>query len=105
MATLTVADFGNPIVNGDYTSSGTKDGETRYVKDDNENIVLEYREEYGPYCFSGAYYLISTTAINGAIPIEKPVYKVDSDDPTDLTWVTMQDQTVGSAYNAVGTVS
>jgi len=105
MATLTVADFGNPIVNGNYTSSGTKDGEARYVKDDNENMVLEYREEYGPYNFSGAYYLILTTQTTGSIPLEEPLYKVDSNDPTDLTWVTMQDQSAGSTYNGVGTVS
>ena len=105
MATLTVANFGNPVVNGDYTDEGTKDGQARYVKDDNANIIMEYREEFGPYCFSAAYYIIALDEIRGAVRIEDPIYKIDSDDPTDLTWVTMQDQTVGDTWNAVGTVS
>jgi len=105
MATLTVADFGNPVVNGIYTDSGTKDGQLRYVKNNNANIVMEYREEFGPYCFSGAYYIIALNKIEGAIRIEGPLYKIESDDPTDLTWVTMQDQSVGGTWNAVGTVS
>jgi hypothetical protein len=104
MATLTVENFGNPVVNGDYTSDGTKDGQLRYVKDDDTNIVLEYRNEFGPYCFSDAYYLIYLKNVGG-ITIEDPLYKVESDDPTAVTWVTMQDQTVGDSYNAVGTVS
>ena len=105
MATLTVASFGNPVVNGTYTDSGSKDGQTRYVKDDNASMIIEYRNEFGPYCFSGAYYIIAIDEVQGAIPIEDPVYKIESEDPTDLTWVTMQDQSVGSAFNAIGTVS
>lgn len=105
MSTLTVANFGNPIVNGSYTSDGTKDGKDRYIKDDNSNIVIEYREQFGPYCFSGAYYIILLN--EGVRPMlgADPLYKIDSEDPTDLTWVTMQNQSVGSAYNSVGTVS
>ena len=105
MAILTAADFGNPIVNGTYTSSGSKDGQTRYVKDSNSNIIIEYRSEYGPYCFSGAYYMLSINQIEGSVPITKPLYKVDSSDPTDTSWVSMLPQTAGSTYNTAGTVS
>jgi hypothetical protein len=105
MAILTVADFGNPLVNGIFTSDGSKDGQLRYVKNNNANIIIEYREEYGPYCFSGAYYILIIHQIEGAIPITKPLYKIDSDDPTGLTWVTMQSQTEGPVWNTVGTVS
>ena len=105
MATKTAADFGNPNVNGTYTDSGTKDGQTSYVKDDNSNMILEYRTKWGPYCESGAYYIFSIDQIQGAIPIEDPIYKVDSNDPDTDAWVTMQDQTLGATYNVAGTVS
>ena len=41
MATLTVASFGNPIVNGTYTDNGSKDGQTRYVKDSDSTVKKE----------------------------------------------------------------
>jgi len=104
MATLTVASFGNPVVNGAYTSSGSKDDQTRYVKDDDSTVVVEYRSEYGPYSFAASYYMIKTDQIEGSIPIEDPVYKIEGSDPTASGWVTMQDQSVGSSYNSVGTV-
>jgi hypothetical protein len=104
MATLTVASFGNPVVNGAYTSSGSKDGQLRYVKDSDSTMVIEYRTEYGPYSFTASYYMIKTDQIEGAIPIEDPVFKVVGSDPTASGWVTMQDQSVGSSYNSVGTV-
>ena len=105
MATLTVASFGNPVVNGTYTDSGSKDGQTRYVKDSDSSVVIEYRHEFGPYSFSNTYYMILTSQIQGAIPIEGPIYKVLGTDPTASGWVTMQDQSVGSTWNSVGTVS
>jgi len=105
MANLTVSNFGNPVVNGTYTSDGTKDSKDRYVKDNNSSVIIEYREQFGPYCFSGAYYIILINEGARSMLIEEPLYKIDSDDPTDLTWVTMQSQSVGSSYNSVGTVS
>jgi len=105
MTSLTVSDFGNPIVNGSYSSDGTKDGQTRYVKSDNSNVIIEYREEFGPYCFSEAYYIILVNEGARSMLIEEPLYKIDSDDPTGLTWITMQGQSLGSNYNSVGTVS
>jgi hypothetical protein len=105
MATLTVANFGNPVVNGTYTDSGSKDGQTRYVKNGNSDMVIEYREEFGPYSFTNTYYMILTHQIQGAVPVEDPLYKVLGSDPTASGWATMQDQSVGSSYNSTGTVS
>ena len=105
MATLTVASFGNPVVNGTYTDQGTKDGQSRYVKDSDATVILEYRAEFGPYSFSGAYYLFKIDQVSGAIPIEDPLYKVEGTDPTATGWKSLQDQTVGTNYNTAGTVS
>ena len=105
MATLTVAGFGNTLVNGTYTDSGTKDSQPRYVKDNNSSMVIEYRNKFGPYSFSNTYYMILTSQIEGAIPIERPLYKIVGADPTSSDWKTMQDQSVGSTWNSTGTVT
>ena len=105
MATLTVASFGNPLVNGAYTDSGSKDGQSRYVKNNNSNMVIEYRTKYGPYSEAAGYYMIQTFQIEGAIPIEDPLYRVAGSDATATGWTSMQSQSAGSTWNSTGTVT
>jgi len=105
MATKTVSGFGKTVANGTYsdTGAGTKDGYARYVNGSDSNLILEYRSEFGPYCFSGSYYIIQLTETEGAIRIEKPLYKNNNVSPTGGTWITLQD--VSSGSNTIGTVA
>ena len=109
MSNKTVSGFGNGKVNGLYVETGTFNGYPYYVK--NANTVLAYYDAFGPYTSilptditsTGAYYILRTTQISGAIPIMVPEYKVLGTSPTATSWQCMLAQTSGET--AVGTVS
>jgi len=101
MANLTVAGFGAPALNGTYVEDGTFDGYALYKK--GTTALLGYYTEYGPYSFTGSYYLVEIKQIEGSIPIHTPKYKVISTDPTSSDWVSMVTQISGEG--TVGTVS
>jgi len=81
--------FDDPAINGSYTEDKTHDGYTRYVNNDNPDIIIEYRNEFGPYSFSGQYYIIEKFDIGGAIPIYKPRYYNPSTNAKSNVWIKM----------------
>ena len=92
MATLTLSGFQTyELINGDYTSTETHDGYDRFVKDSDENTIVEYKTQYGPYSFSGAYYIIKIFEVEGSVPIEKPLYRNNGTDASVGTWIDMQE--------------
>ena len=98
MSFINLAGFSNTLVNGLYSSAGagTKDGYARYVKTTDSNYIVEYRSEFGPYCFSGSYYVIRIANIGGAIPKTIPMYRNDSSSVGGGTWVSLQNDTAGT---------
>ena len=101
MANLTVAGFGNADVNGTYIEDGIFDGYAFYKK--GTTSILGYYSKFGPYSFTGGYYIVEIGQIEGSIPIYMPKYKVASTDPTSSGWISLVSQTSGET--TVGTVS
>lgn len=101
MANLTVAGFGDADINGTYVEDGTFDGYAFYKN--GTTSILGYYSEFGPYSFTGSYYIVKTEQMEGSIPIYTPKYKVISTDPTSSGWISMVSQSSGE--NTVGTVS
>ena len=99
---MTVSGFGDASLNGVYLQNGVFDGQPYYEKTNNTGAV-EYRIEYGPYTFSGAYYIVAITQTEGSIDIHTPKYRILSTDPTGSGWESMVSPLSGE--DTVGTVS
>ena len=101
MPKANVTGFGKTSMNGLYNQVGVFNGKAFYSKDANTHLV--YKLKNGPYSFLGSYYLTKTYQIQGSIPINKPIYSVEGDDPTASSWQSLLDQR--SAENTVGSIT
>ena len=102
MSNLVLSGFDVAAVNGVYTTAKNHDGYPFYTKTGDANYMVIFREEWGPYCFAEAYYIVRKLQEEGAIPITVPLYKNEGTDPETGTWVDMDD--VGAVVSGSGDV-
>jgi len=97
-----LSNFGDTACNGIYHYSGEHDGYSFYLKNTN-NYLLIYKSQYGPYSFTGAYYIEKIVVTNNSVPIYIPKYKSVTTNLTTTSWIslasiTSDETTIGDLF-------